>query len=466
MSTKDLPQKRKPAVESSQGTSPDLIHVPEWGFLEEGRMPLDHARRHFLIFGETGSGKTRSGILPLLSAWVRFGAGLPKARPGMLIIDPKNEIGPYLSGAKLPGIEDILIDFEASRKKVDLFEGRDRTKLSPEDVVEAIGPLTSLQQEKQDPRNTFWAQLGERLLTVAIDGVMRRSLKQGDSDKNENYFKKTANFLMRTLDRQKVKTDEWEGITRDLAWKELEDLGCRGAAEFASMADNQYSGVLSVAMNYLKVPASETFARYIWCNPLVPPGKGAAVSILEAMEEGRILLVGVLDRKSLDAEDAVGKVIKGLFFRFTFLRKDMNRPLVYACDEFQRFITGDEETGEQSYIDRCRAMNVSCIMATQSPNSLLYALRAKAGSVSPQDSFRIICDNTANKFFFRTTNPVVREELRMQIPIREGLSHVLDVRPPASLEVGECYGILSNGRWGIWRINIGGGTQGGDECPG
>lgn len=463
MSMKNVSQKEKTSMMSPSGMETQgFIQVPEWGFLEEGRMSLKDAQRHFLIFGETGSGKTRSGVLPLLSSWIRFGAGSPETRPGMLVIDPKNEIGPYLRESGLPGVKDVLIDIATSKRKVDLFEGVDRSRLTPWDVVEAIRPLTTFQLEKRNPDHTFWAQLGERLLVAAIDGDRRRPLNQSlfGEDENDNYFERIEAFLIKTSGNGNAKVTAWNGLS---------NLGCEEAAEFAGMAEEQYSGALSFAMNYLRIPASETFARYVWCNPFIPLGKEVAVSVLEAMEEGKILLVGFLDQKRMDAADAVGKVIKGMFFRFTFSRKDRERPLVYVCDEFQRFITGDEETGEQSYIDRCRAMNVSCILATQSPNSLLYALKTQAGSASPKDSFHIIFDNTGNKLFFKTDNTTVVDELQKRIPLPSRANssrHVVEIRPPARLRLGECYALLAGGRWGIWKVDLGGGPKDREECPG
>ena len=62
--------------------------VPEWRALypPEGAVPLPALRRHTLVLGETGSGKSASAVIPFLGAAAR----LPAERLGAaLVIDPK-----------------------------------------------------------------------------------------------------------------------------------------------------------------------------------------------------------------------------------------------------------------------------------------------------------------------------------------------------------------------------------------
>ena len=69
-----------------------VLQVPEWGSVfPEGRVSFDLLRRHMLSLGESGSGKTRSAVLPLLRA-----AFAAPSISTLLVIDPKGDIAPLL----------------------------------------------------------------------------------------------------------------------------------------------------------------------------------------------------------------------------------------------------------------------------------------------------------------------------------------------------------------------------------
>ena len=151
---------------------------------------------------------------------------------------------------------------------------------------------------------------------------------------------------------------------------------------------------------------------------------------------------------------AIGKMLKAGFFKALLIPERLNNPEVwpffYICDEFQRFITFDDESGEQSFLDRCRAYRVCCGLATQSIASLRYVMPTDAG----QYAIRIMLVNTGTKLFFRTTDQDTADSLSTLIPAptREGKMHVVRVRPPTTLQPGECYYLQVNGRAGRGQI--------------
>ena len=71
------------------------LRIPQWHplFPFRGDVPRALLGRHFLALGETGSGKSVSVVLPVVSAIV---AAPPDRVSASLVIDPKHEIGPML----------------------------------------------------------------------------------------------------------------------------------------------------------------------------------------------------------------------------------------------------------------------------------------------------------------------------------------------------------------------------------
>jgi len=171
-------------------------------------------------------------------------------------------------------------------------------------------------------------------------------------------------------------------------------------------------------------------------------------------ERGDCVIYTPLDES--DVQTMIGKILKSKFFEFTFKRHNPIRPFFYICDEFQRFITSDKESGEQSYLDRCRAYRAVCVLSTQSISSLEYALNesGKGSTVSP--ALNVILTNTGNKLFFRNSDQNTQHILRNFIaaPFISGRPALTDVRPVTTLVAGECYYFTSNGRQGRGQVDL------------
>ena len=82
------------AGEHRSADNPGLV-IPQWRALHppHGDVPREMLTRHTLVLGETGSGKTASAILPVVSALAKAPGGAVGAA---LIIDPKRELAPAL----------------------------------------------------------------------------------------------------------------------------------------------------------------------------------------------------------------------------------------------------------------------------------------------------------------------------------------------------------------------------------
>ena len=91
------------------------VTIPEWRRIYPPDGEIDRADlcRHVIVFGETGSGKTQSAILPVLKAILR------RARPSYagatpvscaVVIDPKKELLPILNNGASEGVAVEVLD--------------------------------------------------------------------------------------------------------------------------------------------------------------------------------------------------------------------------------------------------------------------------------------------------------------------------------------------------------------------
>jgi hypothetical protein len=154
--------------------------------------------------------------------------------------------------------------------------------------------------------------------------------------------------------------------------------------------------------------------------------------------------------------DVGTRLVKAQFYRAAMERDNLRQPVLFLCDEFQRFVTGDRESGEASLLDRCRAYRVTAVLATQSVTALYDALSKRRDGGDPKQAVNAMLANIGNAFFFQTYDDASTESLRRSLPLStpRGWAHPLDLLPLSSLHVGEAYYVAPQGKWGRTRFGV------------
>jgi hypothetical protein len=473
--------------------------------------------RHFLVLGETGSGKTCSVVEPLTVSCASYRADQPDCRAAMLVIDPKMELGDVLLGSLGLQAKDRLVSLSTYKKKyrIDYFEGVDRRQLSGKAIIESLCEYAPEFQRSltQGGNNVMWSKRTEGFLAslIDIDLTIRRKLE--DKGESKDFFRQLAEELQRTIFNDSTLTpdrppgallmsiasdladgrlgyvrdnyfdgfQEFVGVAMRLSNKPTHDASlstqdvfwsaCIAVArnagvspqnylslqEFTGLYPEAYISILSLANSLLNDLSAPEFVDFVSLNPFEQPSN--SLSVLQAIEDGKVL-VYTPDTANISAVN-VGKALKAKFFEFTFKRHNKERPVIYICDEFQHFITGDSVSGEQSFLDRCRAYRGICVLASQSLNALRFRLRSLDPQGPADDALNSLINNTGNKFFFRNTDIDTIERVRNLLPNPPVLNrpHIADVRPLSTLGVGECYFLLSDGSWGRRKLALPGSKE-------
>ena len=163
------------------------ICVPEWKaiFPPNGRVPAAALCRHTLILGETGSGKTASGILPAVSGIL----GERSAVGCALVIDPKTDILPVLQNLTEDPSEVRLIDVcrKSGRDVLNLMPGKlsVAVDLAEGNVLAAArkilcrgasltenNPAKTLAGQATTSREPYWDNEGARLAQTVLAFVL------------------------------------------------------------------------------------------------------------------------------------------------------------------------------------------------------------------------------------------------------------------------------------------------------
>ena len=163
------------------------IRVPEWKaiFPPNGRVPAAALCRHTLILGETGSGKTASGILPAVSGIL----GERSAVGCALVIDPKIDILPVLKNLTEDASEVRQIDVcrKSGRNVLNLMPGKLSVAddLAEGNVLAAArrilcraasltenNPAKTLAGQATTSREPYWDNEGARLAQTVLAFVL------------------------------------------------------------------------------------------------------------------------------------------------------------------------------------------------------------------------------------------------------------------------------------------------------
>ena len=489
----DLTEKKRSAATDDGG-----LVVPEWEPLYPGgRVPRYALTRHTMFLGETGSGKTVSGILPIMSAVMREKSPVSCA----LVIDPKSEIYPHARRIAGPGCSVRLL-----RAGVDSINVMGTSRSVAEEVSNGmwmtaaraiLGRAASLADsparvfagKRPTARDAFWENEGARLaqcivaftLLISRNGRLKKRLSDALDMSEETRCQLTefgkfagllgdgtqeppinviavahrvlneffllsgissliANDAIEVLPKENSADDEYDSVRKELVyWNKI------------SRAESQYAGVLGEARCCLLDFAEPAPAKsmFFGVEPVDATVDFAPDVEVDTVSKGRVIFIY---QPALGNDDAlIAKGMKSAFFEAVLAsparrERGAHMPLVcYIADEFHRFITSDISHGEQSFLDTCRSFGTACVLATQSEASIRHAL-ALAREPSPDTAIQILTTNTATKLAFRSTEESVRKLVDGLCPGSRP-NRVTTIRPPSSLKPGECYASLADGRF-------------------
>lgn len=334
------------------------------------------ACQHFLILGSTGSGKTRSGIIPILLGYFRH-----SPRFGGLCIDIKGVLH-----------EDVVIMAERAGRGSDVLLLRVRTPDAPTAwqppvrfnlVGDLTIPSTTYAQCVVDTavamgnrsEQSFFRSAAQIHIGKALDALAEVGLPVT----LENVY----HLLVNPADLQKV--------LQRLQSTELRDH----FRQYLDQPVEQLGGVVGTIRNYLH-PFTQPEIAEVFCRD--------STFQLSEVDQGRIVCLG-LPQRFLTERRFVGTFLKFLFYLHALKRYDRPKQerdglnlLVLLADECQHFVTvSDQGLSDHSVIDIIREAGVSMVAATQSTTSLVPALGA--------DQARVFTLNLRNRLIFTAADP-------------------------------------------------------------
>ena len=361
------------------------------------QLSLEQLVRHLIVFGATGSGKTRYVLLPLLRALLARDAENPEKRAGALIFDVKGEMVDLIRAVMVAAgrTDDLLVIGRGGNSWVNPFVGQaPDSRAIAERMLELVRGLHSM--SGGGSYDDFWRENNRRLLQVAavltrarqlgaLTGIheisneldtlirLRGELQSGGDDDDDEEAPGNPQLLA------EVQT------TLDLAARfgaisESEARLARGYIEFDALqlGRRTWATIVNYARAYVSCLTDSNLAR------IFSPSAEWAFSPDEIMDHGRVVVVS-LSRVHFGPEAEVFRnLIKTAFQSCALQRRNrlhfdgqvlrpVNcvRPVYFVGDEFPSFLTpGTEDEGDSFFLDKCRDSLVSCILTAQSVSAL------------------------------------------------------------------------------------------------
>ena len=484
------------------GSGKNVLSVPEWGPVYFEGVPWNDLCRHMLILGETGAGKTKSGIMPLVKGILDAASDGPGRVGCMLVIDPKKEISTYLEqwamardkvnihkldvGGK-EGHRPIRLDLmKFEQQPLGFTEGYyvERAKAMFRIVGSLIpGHAASILLHKSGGRQTdFWDQQGLELVViyVAIAMILEKCVALGltpdgpaDWNLREIFDNREVNILYKTKQLYQ-NFDDGKGLERLLGLVKEIQKAFAGNGIFDELSEKTVGGVvkdMGPLLARLSGGEGGGYANSVFACAanffFQITDDRLAKSLFFGVERGRECrnMLDFVDEVSINKRDLdifvyqpeltrsegeiIGRAVKASYFSAILSSAERassdEMPYVgYVADEFHRFITDDIRHGEQSFLDTCRSFGGFCALACQSVASMRHALMGFGGE-RIDSALDVVLNNTATKFFFRATDSATMA--RLEPLCREGTwGKVSRWRPVSMLSPGECYACTADGR--------------------
>lgn len=405
-----------------------------------------------LVLGGTGSGKSRSVVMPLLGAMLNYELENGK-KAALLIIDPKRELEEKVRCTLADRGESDRLLVIGECPPIKLFTSD--CPLSPSDRLEkllAFGPA-----DTPDGDHSYWKNLGLAML--------RDLVQLEDEFETRTNGQRLIFCLTKEL---RIPLVNGKGF-----WPQLRDLLVYSCSSRKKLLETDQLlrkmcslvGVTTSATKVMEAYTGDDELLRQWCysvqsaQPLVaalanpdiarfvdldisPGSSGQHTDVASQLETGQVIL---FCPESKDGHRVAGLALKQKYYESVYARQDQERGVFIIIDEAQRFLTNAAETGEQAFLDRCRGYRTVVVLASQSVASIKHALGSNAAAQTAVD---ILSMNCPTKVILRSTDIDTVAWLKTQLPMpADGAAHIIDIRRPACMAPGEGYLLLADGTW-------------------
>jgi hypothetical protein len=377
-----------------------------------GALPLTARTlcKNVLITGGVGSGKTTSGINPLLRDTIRFRAGEPEFKTGLFVFDSKTDgtterVREWATACGRE--EDVQILGPGGTHGYDPFGA----KVGAADVEILAAKLASLSPEdRYGGDNAYWTSTSRAALEA---GIALQLMATGSLELHST-LKWLSDLLL-----------SWKTPATEDAWskaREIRHALCSIASQCSAISYRTMDGYCKMLESWEKLDQKTrgiliTVVQHI-LGPLLSPRiqdifpaeNRPAVRVEDVVELGKILIFRLNAAADPELSSNVGRLLKADLYRAIQQRRfradDDARLVGLFLDEYPLVATGNQPYfGDVQNLQTMREKRAFVVAATQGFVSLANAVGTRAW-----EGLRI---NLTNQIYFRSNEPEVEALARV-----------------------------------------------------
>lgn len=456
------------------------LSIPE---LESVGLKADRASltKGVLVLGGTGSGKSASILIPILTAVLRERLMATESeRSAVIVLDPKRELAPRV----LALCDTVHLVGSGMTPPLDPFGSLDRRGADPGVFTDRLLAIAGDGGELL--RDPFWRVSGRELIRdcVALDlaflnvggGVadahVRRALvwrelsqaclsagrlsasearELGATQRPISRYLTLLRLLAREPGQGSAQRSGAE-IVREIISTHLPDVVLPGLFRLPELASETSTSMVATAASLLGALSSARVQEAVRLDVIPAVRRLQRLNLRDCISLGEVVVYQPADA-SLEST-AIARAVKSAVYDAVLSGAACgpdNRPqrlAVLVADEAQAILT---TTGvrDQSYLEQCRASGGATILASQSLSAMRDCLPDRS-----TDAVRAITTNMSTLVQLRTTCPETARELgSLVVPPPIPGPHLFAVRPPSLYRTGEVLWI-SEGSWGTGRVRL------------
>ena len=332
------------------------------------RFPFDWLKRHMLITGNSGSGKTHGVLKPLLRQILASDLHSPERRPALVVFDIKGDLLDVVKSAlaKCGRSQDLIVVGIGPNEAV--FNPVGDPKLTPSQITQMLVMAATLGGQEESSKNRgddlFWATNRNDLLTSLVD-LMQTNLR------NSNRGPLTFDHIQgarKLLTGTELEIHNWIDTAKEV----VSEASAMAFQEWMNLPSHSTRACVMASVGSLLAPWGRDPLRKF----VVPASDRPELDLRDLTERGKVVVINAGQAENAEELWPACLLLKQALYRMALSRSrqqlNQERLVAVVIDEATRLLSQHNLVSSEHYaMEMARSNNFAFILAAQNLSGML-----------------------------------------------------------------------------------------------